>query len=93
MPKRKNTCSMPPSPGSSCCRVESVTTIDARGQMVLPKDTRERANIKAGDRLAVITFEQEGKSCCICLVKADEFAGTIREMLGPMLNNDIPRNS
>ncbi len=85
MPKKKNSCLTPPGTGSSCCRVESVTTVDARGQMVIPKEMRERAGIKAGDKLAVISFEQEGKSCCICLVKADEFAGTIREMLGPMI--------
>ena len=86
MPKKQNQCAAPSGPESSCCRVESVATVDARGQMVLPKETRERANIKAGDKLAVITFEQQGKACCICLVKADEFAGTIRELLGPMIN-------
>lgn len=85
VPKKKETCLVPPAAGSGCCRVESVTTIDARGQMVIPKETRERAGFAAGDRLAVISFEQEGKPCCICLVKADEFAGTIRELLGPML--------
>ena len=82
---KKKTTQVPLSPSCGCCRVESVTTIDARGQMVLPKEIRERADIKAGDRLAVISLEQEGKSCCICLIKADEFAGTIRGLLGPML--------
>lgn len=86
VPKKMKTCTTPSSSGTGCCRVEAVTTVDARGQMVLPKETRERANIKPGDKLAVISFEQSGKSCCICLVKADEFAGTVRELLGPMLN-------
>jgi AbrB family looped-hinge helix DNA binding protein len=44
----------------ACCagptsRVESVLTIDERGQMVLPKDLRGRAGIKPGDKLAVGT--------------------------------------
>ncbi len=85
MPKKKSSCLTPPDTGSGCCRVESVTTVDARGQMVLPKETRERAGIKPGDKLAVISFEQTGKSCCICLVKADEFAGTVRDLLGPII--------
>lgn len=36
-----------------CCKVESVISIDERGQMVLPKETREKANIYAGDKLAL----------------------------------------
>ena len=36
----------------SCCRVESIISVDERGQMVLPKDLRDKANIRAGDKLA-----------------------------------------
>lgn len=68
-----------------CCKVEALITIDARGQTVLPKEVRDRAGINAGDKLAVVSFESEGKVCCISLVKADAFAGTVREMLGPMM--------
>ncbi len=68
-----------------CCRVEALITIDARGQTVLPKEVRDKAGIKAGEKLAVISFESDGKVCCISLVKADAFAGTVREMLGPMM--------
>lgn len=69
-----------------CCKVEALITIDARGQTVLPKEVRDKAGIQAGDKLAVISFESDGKVCCISLVKADAFAGTVREMLGPMMN-------
>lgn len=85
MTKKKTDCDTPDATNPCCCRVEAVTTVDARGQMVIPKEIRERAQIKAGDRLAVVSFEQEGKSC-ICLVKADELAGTVRDLLGPMVN-------
>ena len=47
----------------SCCKVESIVSIDERGQMVLPKDIRERANIRAGDKLAVVSMEKAGKIC------------------------------
>ncbi len=86
MTKKTANCATPDATNPCCCRVEAVTTVDARGQMVIPKEIRERAQIKAGDRLAVVSFEQEGKSCCICLVKADELAGTVRDLLGPMVN-------
>ncbi len=71
------------SPG--CCNVEAIITIDGRGQIVLPKEVREKAELKAGDKFAVISCESEGKVSCIALVKADEFSQTVKGMLGPMM--------
>lgn len=69
-----------------CCRIESLLSIDERGQMVLPKEIRERANIRAGDKLAVVSWENDGQVCCLSLVKADVLTGMIRDVLGPMLH-------
>jgi AbrB family looped-hinge helix DNA binding protein len=74
---------------TSCCRVEAVVSIDERGQMVLPKDMRERANIRAGDRLAIISCERDGNICCLALVKADEFNGAVKDMLGPIFRENL----
>jgi antitoxin PrlF len=71
-----------------CCKVESVITVDDRGQMVLPKEVRERAGIKAGDKLAVISVSDGDKFCCITLIKADALSGTVKVMLRPMLGGD-----
>lgn len=89
------------SKGASCCgpaanriagcRVESLIAVDERGQMVLPKDLRDRAGIKGGDKLAVITWEKEGKVCCLSLIKAEEFGGMIKGLLGPLMG-DVLRN-
>ena len=73
------------STGSSCCKVESLISIDERGQMVLPKDLREKAGIKPGDKLAVISWEKDGATCCFTLIKAESLAGGIRDFLGPMM--------
>lgn len=73
--------------GSACCKVDALVTIDGRGQIVLPKDVREKAKIKAGDKFAVVSMESGGKVCCISLVKADNFANTVRDMLGPMMKD------
>ena len=43
-----------PSCCSPACRVEAILTVDERGQMVLPKDIRERAGIQPGGKLALI---------------------------------------
>lgn len=71
---------------AACCKVEALVTIDARGQIVLPKDVRDKAGIEAGDKLAVVSFESGGKVCCISLVKSDAFADTVKGLLGPMMN-------
>jgi len=61
--------------------------VDERGQMVLPKEIRKKAKIQAGDKLAVITWEKEGKVCCISLIKTDDFQGMVRDFLGPMMKD------
>ena len=72
---------------ASCCKVESLVSVDERGQMVLPKDLREKANIQPGDKLAVISWEKEGEIYCFTLIKADSLAGGIRDFLGPMMQD------
>lgn len=72
-----------------CCAVESVVSIDDRGQMVLPKEIREKAQICPGDKLVVITMEKNGKFCCLTLIKAQEFEGMVKNLLTPMLK-DLP---
>ena len=71
--------------GTSCCKVESLINVDERGQMVLPKELRDRANIKAGDKLALISWEKEGDICCISLIKAEYLAERVSEFLGPVM--------
>lgn len=70
----------------SCCRVEALVSVDERGQMVLPKELREKANIHAGDKLAITSWERDGKVCCITLTKADELTYMVRATLGPVMS-------
>jgi bifunctional DNA-binding transcriptional regulator/antitoxin component of YhaV-PrlF toxin-antitoxin module len=53
--------------------------------MVLPKELREKANIRAGDKLAVISWLKDGEVCCFTLIKADALAERVKEFLGPVL--------
>jgi antitoxin PrlF len=74
---------------SECCKIDAVVTIDTKGQIVLPKDLRERANLKPSDKLAVIGFEHDGNVCCIVIVKADTLSGTVKNMLEPILKGAL----
>ena len=76
-------CSMPTI--GNCCRVEALVSIDDRGQMILPKDIREKAGILAGDKLAVIGMEQDGKLNCIALIKVEVVTEMVKSTLGPIM--------
>ena len=69
----------------SCCKVEALVSVDERGQMVLPKEIRDQANIRAGDKLALVSWKKDGKVCCFTLIKAEEFGDMVRVLLGPMM--------
>jgi AbrB family looped-hinge helix DNA binding protein len=75
--------------GGPCCRVEAVVSVDERGQMVLPKEVRDKAEIGAGDKLAVVSWMAGEKLCCISLMKTDNFAGMVKEILGPVMKDII----
>ncbi len=75
----------------SCCspasnyQVEALLSVDERGQMILPKEIREKAEIHAGDKLALSALEQDGKICCLLLIKAEELTGMVRNKISPLL--------
>ena len=69
----------------SGCRVEAVLSVDERGQMVLPKDVREKAGIKTGDKLALISWSRDGDVCCLALMKVENLSGMVKDVLGPLM--------
>jgi antitoxin PrlF len=76
---------------TNCCipvknyQVEALVSVDERGQMVLPKELREKAEIHPGDKFALTTLEREGKVCCLFLIKAAELNGLVRDRIEPLL--------
>jgi antitoxin PrlF len=78
-----------------CCEratvtnVESVLSIDARGQMVLPKDLRRRAGIAPGDKFAVVSHEQDGEVCCITLIKISSLNDVVKNVLAPVMKDVV----
>jgi antitoxin PrlF len=70
---------------SDTCRIDAVITMDVKGQIVLPKDLREKANIKPNDKIAVVACEKDGEVCCIMMVKAEKLVGAVTSTLGPLI--------
>jgi antitoxin PrlF len=91
MTKKNNmTACNPSGEGFGCtpvsgCRVEAVLSVDERGQMVLPKDIREKAGIKTGDKLALISWSRDGDMCCLALMKVENLSGMVKDVLGPLM--------
>lgn len=85
--RTKESCCAAATPGLGGCRVESMITIDERGQMVLPKDVRDKIGVKPGDKLALVSMEKDGKICCISLIKAEAFSGMVKDILGPVMKD------
>jgi antitoxin PrlF len=79
----------PPGKEGSICKVESIISIDERGQMVLPKELRDKANIRAGDKLALVSWEKEGEICCFYLIKTQHLAEQVKGFLGPMMREMV----
>ncbi len=79
-----------PSPGQhNHCTLEAIVSVDERGQMVLPKDLRARAQIGAGSKLAVISWEKDGETCCLMLVKAERLNDSVKNVVGPMVKDSL----
>jgi AbrB family looped-hinge helix DNA binding protein len=70
-----------------CCKVEAFVTIDERGQMILPKEVRDKAGIKPGDKFIIACWEKEGKVCCLALVKVAEISGMVKDYLGQVMKD------
>lgn len=70
-------------------KVESIVTVDDRGQMVLPKEIRKKYGLEPGDKLALVTRERDGKVCCIYMFKTEELLSTAKEKMGPLLDDVV----
>jgi antitoxin PrlF len=75
------------------CRIDAIVTIDIKGQIVLPKDLREKANFKASDKIAVVACEKDGEVCCIMMIKAERFAGAVTKTLTPLIRGATKQES
>lgn len=83
--KSKANACLQKSQSGSCCKLEAVLSVDERGQMVLPKEVRDRSGIQAGSKLALVAFEKEGAICCFALLKVEELSTLVQDFIGPLM--------
>lgn len=67
-----------------CCGVDAVVAVDSKGQIVLPKDLREKLRLKPNDKLAIISCGRGEEACCLIMVKAENLGSTVKSFLGPI---------
>jgi antitoxin PrlF len=70
--------------GESCCQIVAIVSVDARGQMVLPKELRDQAGIAPGDKLALTALRRGETVVCLTLSKANDLAPKLEELLRPL---------
>jgi antitoxin PrlF len=75
------------------CRIDAVVTMDIKGQIVLPKDLREKASFKPNDKIALVACEKDGEVCCITLLKAERLVGAVTKTLVPLLKGVTKQES
>lgn len=63
--------------------------MDERGQLLLPKELRKKTEIKARDKLVAITCARGEEVCCIILFPAERLKESLKEFLGPFLQELI----
>ncbi len=77
---------------SGCCRVEAILAIDERGQMVIPKEVRDLAQIRPGDRLALVSCRGNGGISCLMLIHNDRLTEMVKTVLSPVMKNIVLGN-
>jgi AbrB family looped-hinge helix DNA binding protein len=71
-------------------KISAVVNVDSKGQILLPKDLREKASINTGDKLVLITgCDENGEICCFILVKSETIDESIRNSIKPILKGII----
>ncbi|MDW8049013.1 MAG: HgcAB-associated protein [Nitrososphaerota archaeon] len=68
-----------------CCGIDAVVTLDSKGQIVLPKDVREKIKLRPNDKLAIISCHSGDEACCLIMVKAENLGSSVKSFLGPIL--------
>jgi len=43
---------------STCCSIEAVVSVDERGQIVLPKELRDKFGVRAGDKFVIASLHR-----------------------------------
>lgn len=74
-----------PHDNPSTCQVEAVLSIDSRGQIVIPKEVRNRAHICDGDKLALVSWMNRDEVCCLALIRTENLSSEVSGVMNSLL--------
>ncbi|GAG66976.1 unnamed protein product [marine sediment metagenome] len=63
----------------------------AKYELTRMKEMDAFIGIRAGDKLAAVSWEKNGEICCISLIKAEDFAEMVKDLLGPMMEEILKK--
>lgn len=63
-----------------CCSIEAIVTCDERGQIVLPKEVRQKLDLNAGDKLTLSLLGSK-TPCCMMLMKAKNLENAVTNII------------
>lgn len=84
---KEGACRGPCGTPEGLCNLEAIVSVDDRGQILLPKELRAKANIRSGEKLAVLTCVDDGEVSVIALVRSSSISGMIGDFLKPKLDS------
>ncbi|OPY39091.1 MAG: SpoVT / AbrB like domain protein [Methanoregula sp. PtaU1.Bin051] len=62
-------------------------SINSRGQIVIPKEVRKRADIRDGDKLALVSWLNNDGICCLALIRADNLSSEVSGVIHSLLTD------
>ena len=62
-------------------KIDAVVTVDAKGQVVIPKSLREKAGFETNGKIAILSLEKDGKFCCLLMIKAEKLDEAVKKTL------------
>ena len=90
---KESFCCAPKNLDAGCCRVESIVSVDNKGQIVLPSGLRKKMDIDEKDKLVVVSLGDPEEPTGIILLKANVFGDMVKNFLGPVMKDIFSNNN
>jgi AbrB family looped-hinge helix DNA binding protein len=90
---KENFCCDPRNLDTRCCRVESIVSVDNKGQIVLPSGLRKKMDIDEKGKLVVVSLGDPEEPTGIILLKANIFGDMVKNFLGPVMKDIFSNNN
>ena len=68
-------------------KIDAIVTVDVKGQILLPKNVREKTGFEPNEKIALLSLEKDGELCCLLMIKAEKLGEAVAKALG--LNPDL----